>query len=101
MVKTKKKVRAFFDWRRREEREELKAYATLLGLDFVNGDFEPGMKATVHFTSWIKDVDWANSGLDIIALSSSNEGTPVSLIEAQASCKPIVSTRVGGCEATL
>ena len=93
--KTKKKVRAFLIGDG-EEREELKAYATPLGLDFVNGDFEPGMKATVHFTSWIKDVDWANSGLDIIALSSSNEGTPVSLIEAQASCKPIVSTRVGG-----
>ena len=93
--KTKKKVRAFLIGDG-EEREELKAYATLLGLDFVNGDFEPGMKATVHFTSWIKDVDWANSGLDIIALSSLNEGTPVSLIEAQASCKPIVSTKVGG-----
>ena len=93
--KTKKKVRAFLIGDG-EEREELKAYTTLLGLDFVNGDFEPGMKATVHFTSWIKDVDWANSGLDIIALSSLNEGTPVSLIEAQASCKPIVSTKVGG-----
>jgi len=93
--KTKKKVRAFLIGDG-EEREELKAYATPLGLDFVNGDFEPGMKATVHFTSWIKDVDWANSGLDIIALSSLNEGTPVSLIEAQASCKPIVSTKVGG-----
>jgi glycosyltransferase involved in cell wall biosynthesis len=34
--------------------------------------------------------------LDIIALTSLNEGTPVSLIEAQAANKPIVSTRVGG-----
>ncbi|RYY72935.1 MAG: glycosyltransferase, partial [Gammaproteobacteria bacterium] len=30
------------------------------------------------------------------ALTSLNEGTPVSLIEAQAANKPIVSTRVGG-----
>ena len=29
-------------------------------------------------------------------MSSKNEGTPVSLIEAQASYKPIVSTKVGG-----
>jgi glycosyltransferase involved in cell wall biosynthesis len=29
-------------------------------------------------------------------LTSLNEGTPVSLIEAQAANKPIVSTRVGG-----
>ncbi len=93
--KTNKKIRAFLIGDG-EEREELKAYSTKLGLVYVNGDFEKGMKATVHFTSWIKNVDWANSGLDIIALSSLNEGTPVSLIEAQASCKPIVSTKVGG-----
>jgi glycosyltransferase involved in cell wall biosynthesis len=34
--------------------------------------------------------------LDIVALTSFNEGTPVSLIEAQAANKPIVSTKVGG-----
>lgn len=52
----------------------------------------------VTFTSWIKDIDWVNAGIDIAALSSDNEGTPVSLIEAQAAGKPIVSTRVGGIE---
>jgi len=93
--KTDKKVRAFLIGDG-EEREALKAYTSSLGLDFMNGNLEEGKKATVHFTSWIKDVDWANSGLDIIALTSLNEGTPVSLIEAQASCKPIVSTKVGG-----
>lgn len=41
-------------------------------------------------------MDVSNAGSDIIALTSFNEGTPVSLIEAQASGKPIVSTRVGG-----
>jgi len=41
-------------------------------------------------------VDVVNAGLDIVALTSVNEGTPVSLIEAQAANKPIVSTRVGG-----
>jgi glycosyltransferase involved in cell wall biosynthesis len=40
----------------------------------------------------------ACAGLDIIALTSLNEGTPVSLIEAQAANKPIVSTNVGGIE---
>jgi len=34
--------------------------------------------------------------LDIVALTSLNEGTPVSLIEAQAASKPIVTTRAGG-----
>ena len=36
--------------------------------------------------------------MDIICLCSKNEGTPVSLIEAQASGKPIVSTKTGGIE---
>ena len=35
------------------------------------------------------------AGLDIVTLTSLNEGTPVTLIEAQAA-KPIVSTDVGG-----
>ena len=51
---------------------------------------------SVVFTSWRTDVDTICAGLDIIALTSLNEGTPVSLIEAQAAGKPIVSTRVGG-----
>lgn len=48
------------------------------------------------FTSWRSDIDYINAGLDIVCLTSFNEGTPVSLIEAQAAGKPIVSTRVGG-----
>lgn len=47
-------------------------------------------------TSWVKDVAAFNSGMDIICLTSNNEGTPVSLIEAQAAGLPIVSTDVGG-----
>ena len=52
----------------------------------------------VIFTSWIKEIDKALPGLDIVALTSLNEGTPVSLIEAQAANIPIVSTNVGGIE---
>ena len=54
--------------------------------------------ATIQLTSWIKKIDEVNAGLDIICLCSLNEGTPVSLIEAQASGKPIVTTRTGGIE---
>jgi glycosyltransferase involved in cell wall biosynthesis len=50
------------------------------------------------FTSWEKEVDKVYPGLDIVCLTSFNEGTPVSLIEAQAANKPIVSTNVGGIE---
>ena len=46
----------------------------------------------------MKNVDEVNAGMDIICLTSKNEGTPVSLIEAQASGNPVVSTNVGGIE---
>lgn len=48
------------------------------------------------FCGWLKDVEEAYADLDIIALTSKNEGTPLSLIEASASSKPIISTDVGG-----
>lgn len=50
----------------------------------------------VEMTSWIKDISAFNPGMDIICLTSLNEGTPVSLIEAQASGVAVVSTDVGG-----
>lgn len=52
----------------------------------------------IEMTSWIKDIATFNPGMDIICLTSKNEGTPVSLIEAQASGVPIISTNVGGVE---
>jgi len=80
-----------------ECREEIQHHATMLGLSFT-GDMNVSGKHPITFTSWIKDVDSVISGVDIIALTSLNEGTPVSLIEAQAGNKPIVSTNVGGIE---
>lgn len=50
----------------------------------------------LELTSWIKDIGTFNAGMDIICLSSNNEGTPVSLIEAQAANIPVVTTDVGG-----
>jgi len=42
------------------------------------------------------DTDVFYAGLDIVALTSLNEGTPLSLIEAMANGKSFVSTAVGG-----
>ena len=47
------------------------------------------------FTSWIKEIDLVLPGMDIVCLSSFNEGTPVSLIEAQAAGIPVITTNVG------
>jgi glycosyltransferase involved in cell wall biosynthesis len=38
---------------------------------------------------------------DVVVLTSDNEGTPVSLIEAQAAAKPVVSTSVGGVRSVV
>lgn len=75
------------------ERSNLEAYCSELGLSH---SFRPDKDADIIFTSWIKNIDYVNAGIDIAALSSHNEGTPVSLIEAQAANRPIVSTDVGG-----
>ncbi len=93
---SKIKFRAFIigDGESRPQTEQL---ARELGLD-VADSLKEKHNATLTFTSWIKDIDCVNAGMDIIALSSLNEGTPVSLIEAQASGKPVVTTRVGGIE---
>ncbi len=80
-----------------EDRQKIEQHATSLNIKFVDFNVEQ-KKAPLTFTSWIKDVDWAMAGMDIIALTSLNEGTPVSLIEAQAASKPIVCTSVGGVE---
>jgi glycosyltransferase involved in cell wall biosynthesis len=50
----------------------------------------------IRMTSWIKDITQFNAGMDVICLTSNNEGTPVSIIEAQASQLPVISTNVGG-----
>ena len=55
-----------------------------------------GSNIRVQMTSWIKEIGVFNAGMDIMCLTSNNEGTPVSLIEAQAACIPVITTDVGG-----
>lgn len=68
-----------------ELKEELQAYVHKLNI-----------ASYVDFLGWQKDLVKIYSDLDIVALTSINEGTPVSLIEAMASGKVIVATDVGG-----
>ncbi|MFZ9848224.1 MAG: glycosyltransferase [Flavobacteriales bacterium] len=94
--KTSKKIRAFIvgDGEDRTKAENL---AKELGISVCTQNFEKS-DCSLTFTSWIKEIDVVNAGLDIVALCSLNEGTPVSLIEAQAANNPVLSTKVGGVE---
>ena len=96
MEKTTKKVRAFIVGDG-ELLASLQRQADHLHIEYIYFP-EKQKKAPLTFVSWMKDVENAVAGSDIIALTSHNEGTPVSLIEAQAAGKPIVSTNVGGIE---
>ncbi len=93
---TGKKVRGFIigDGQCRTAIEDLAHELNLV----ISPNGSTTLKPDIRFSSWMRKVDYAYAGLDIIALTSLNEGTPVSLIEAQASGKPIVSTNVGGIE---
>lgn len=68
-----------------ESRSRLEAYCR-----------EKNLMRHVVFCGWIKEVSLVYADLDILALSSLNEGTPVSIIEAMASSVPVIATQVGG-----
>jgi glycosyltransferase involved in cell wall biosynthesis len=66
-------------------RESLDHQKQLLGLD-----------KDVIFVGGRKDPEFFYPALDVVALTSHNEGTPLTLIEAMANARPVVSTNVGG-----
>ncbi|HXC70334.1 MAG TPA: glycosyltransferase [Pyrinomonadaceae bacterium] len=66
-------------------REELERQRQELGLD-----------ADVIFVGNRTDPEYFYPALDVVALTSRNEGTPLTLIEAMANARPVVSTSVGG-----
>jgi glycosyltransferase involved in cell wall biosynthesis len=66
-------------------RETLEAQSQALGLD-----------KDVIFVGTRKDPEYFYPALDVVALTSRNEGTPLTLIEAMANARPVVATSVGG-----
>ena len=78
-----------------EDRKFLESVAKNCNIEFTD-NYSTTHNKLLCFTSWRKDMDYVYAGLDIVCLTSLNEGTPVTLIEAQAASKPIVSTNVGG-----
>jgi glycosyltransferase involved in cell wall biosynthesis len=55
-----------------------------------------GLESKVIFAGGRRDPEYFYPALDIVALTSLNEGTPLTLIEAMANARPVVATSVGG-----
>jgi glycosyltransferase involved in cell wall biosynthesis len=55
-----------------------------------------GLGDRCHFLGWRSDLTNVYAASDVVALSSLNEGSPVSVIEAMAAGRPVVATAVGG-----
>jgi len=68
-----------------ELRQELEEYVRSLGISHK-----------VMFLGFRRDLPVVYADLDVLVLSSLNEGLPVTVIEGMAAAKPIVATRVGG-----
>jgi glycosyltransferase involved in cell wall biosynthesis len=55
-----------------------------------------GLENDVSFLGTRSDPENFYPALDIVALTSLNEGTPLTLIEAMANARPVIATSVGG-----
>lgn len=96
-----KNHRLFLDAAARVATKEPAAYFVIVGDGLLRPDMEHyarllGIADRVIFTGWRRDLPRIYADLDVLVVSSDNEGTPVSAIEAMASGVPIVATRVGG-----
>jgi glycosyltransferase involved in cell wall biosynthesis len=68
-----------------EERARLEALAAALGVS-----------SRCRFLGWRRDVRSVYAAADVVVLTSRNEGSPVSIIEAMAAGRAVVCTDVGG-----
>jgi glycosyltransferase involved in cell wall biosynthesis len=57
---------------------------------------ELGLGGCLTFLGWRSDVERVYADLDLVVLSSRNEGSPIALIEAMASGTNVVATAAGG-----
>jgi GT2 family glycosyltransferase/glycosyltransferase involved in cell wall biosynthesis len=73
-----------------EERQQLEDYTDRLDI-----------RENVVFYGWEENIAMIYADIEILALTSLNEGTPVSVIEAMASSVPVISTGVGGIKDLL
>ena len=57
---------------------------------------QPPLAGRIHLLGWVANLRKFYEAVDMVVLTSANEGTPISLIESGAAGRPVVSTRVGG-----
>ena len=84
-----------------EENPDIRIIFLIVGDGELRNDLmayckQQGLSRYVRFCGWQTDLPKVYADLDILALSSINEGTPVSIIEAMASSVPVISTDAGG-----
>jgi len=98
-----KNHRMFLDGAKKyKEREENRKVKFLiigdgeLGEELKKCSIDYGINEDVIFAGWRKSLERVYADLDILVLTSFNEGTPVSIIEAMASGKPVIAADVGG-----
>ncbi|MEU4533871.1 glycosyltransferase [Streptosporangium sp. NPDC023825] len=53
------------------------------------------VRDSFHLLGWRRDVETVYAAADVVLLTSDNEGTPLTLVEAGMAGTPVVSTRVG------
>lgn len=96
-----KNHRLFLDAASRLVQQHLSPHFVVVGDGTLRSEMEQyaialGLANRVIFTGWRQDVTRIYADLDVLVVSSDQEGTPVAAIEAMASGLPIVATRVGG-----
>lgn len=62
----------------------------------LESDAASALGDRVRFTGWVRSLPELYAALDVVVLTSLNEGTPFSLVEAAAAGVPAVATNVGG-----
>jgi glycosyltransferase involved in cell wall biosynthesis len=84
-----------------KENSKIQARFLIVGDGELRKDLEEKTKELaladrVIFTGWIRDLKSFYADLDVLVLTSNNEGTPVAVIEAMAAGVPVIATDVGG-----